>query len=888
MIVMALLPSTVAARPHHVLILNSYHNGYRGSDDMQDGFRSTLLKALPDTILEVEYLDAKRFSSPVYDKKVLDLMRYKYLKKRFDLIFAMDDNAYNLLEQQQSTLFPDTPVIFAGTNFFSANRLQGRQQIIGIDERPSFEEGLQLIQRLQPETLEVVVVHDTTLPGQLNSAAFKKAAASLSPPLRFTYLAGLDLQQLVTRVKELKPGTVLFYFSSFISDSNGSYLTSNNGLRLLAKASPVPIYGGWEFNLGSGIIGGRLINLKEHGVFAAKLALNTLQGTPIPSPPLLHPSPNQNMFDANELERFSISPSLLPPDSVVINQKPGFFSSHQTLIFTTLIVSLAVTLAAIYARLLTKRRQLATSYRELETASQIMQDSEKRYRQLFENMTTGFALHEMIYDKQGTPVDYRFITVNPAFERLTGLSAKAVIGKTIKEIIPEIENYWIDNYGSVAQTGQPVAFESLNHKLGKYYDTWAFSPNAGQFAVLFNDITERKENEKELLVARMAADNANQAKSEFLSNMSHEIRTPMNGIIGMTELLRFTDLTPEQEQYLDCIKTSGDNLLSLINDILDLAKIEAGKIELEYSTFSLHKTMNDITFIQLPQIKRKQLRFETSIPEDLPALVRGDQLRFKQIILNLLNNAIKFTEQGSITITFELRERLENSVLIRTSIHDTGIGMTPEVQEKVFAPFTQADSSTTRKHGGTGLGLTICRQLAELMGGAILIESEAGKGSTFHLDLPFTITYQSNEHVALLPVPEPVTTEQSLTILVAEDNPLNLKTAELILKKLGHQPICVSNGMQALERWRQGGIDLILMDIQMPIMGGVEALQNIREDERESGRATPIIALTADVLLGTEKRLIAAGFNGYLSKPLKVRELVTSIDKALAANGSLK
>jgi PAS domain S-box-containing protein len=503
----------------------------------------------------------------------------------------------------------------------------------------------------------------------------------------------------------------------------------------------------------------------------------------------------------------------------------------------------------------------------------------KRWGQIFEHTGWGVAVSSN---------DYELSMVNPAYAAMHGYKPEELQGKPLDAVYPPGYRQTLEEHLKAMEKNDRYVFEMPHQrKDGSTFpaqiDVTNIRDDNGD--VLYRvanvlDVTERKEQERQILAAKERAEQASKAKDEFLANMSHEIRTPLNGIFGMLQLAQTAELEPELSEYVTTAMSTARNLKTILDDLLDLSRMEAGKMRLRSAPFDLRSSLRTVLGNFSVQAQIKNLRLDSVVSQDVPPILVGDDARIRQVLFNLVGNAVKFTPEGEVEVSAKALRFAPSSEQINVliTIRDTGIGIPEEQVGRIFENFTQMDGSMTRHYGGAGLGLGIVRRIVKMMDGKIAVESEVGKGTSIHLSLPLLREQkgcEAGEELCKL------VKETPLRILLAEDDRVSGLAMKRFLRKLGHTPLSASNGREALEMLREQRFDAVLMDIQMPLLNGLELTRLIREGRAGKNQQTHIIALTAHAMQGDREVFLDAGMDDYLAKPVDMDSLCYALLKAM-------
>ena len=516
----------------------------------------------------------------------------------------------------------------------------------------------------------------------------------------------------------------------------------------------------------------------------------------------------------------------------------------------------------------------------------------EKYRKLFMNLPIGFAQAKIITDATGNVTGYQMVDANETFGAYFNLDRSdyqdRVIGESHIEVLQDI-NAWFTAYNtSGTKEGDLMDVEITMEKLGKVFNTVMYKSEADHINMVVIDVTGQKETEAKLSRAIEDANAAYKTQAEFLANMSHEIRTPINGILGMIQLtLMAEDLQADYRDNLITAKNCADNLLRLINDILDISKLEAGKYKIKEEITDIKAAIEETVAAHVPAADGKNISLDLNFGNNMPKLVRADGQRIQQVLNCLLSNAIKFTSEGGVRVKIAAIDDTADKVMLRIAVADTGIGISEANMSKLFIRFSQVDGSDTRRYGGSGLGLVISKQITELMGGTISVQSKEGIGSTFIAEIPLKIVKAAEVDAKKMeekqdPAAYSINTANGkhARILVAEDEPVNQQVIGKLLGMAGFSYDIAENGQKAVELFKKKHYDAALFDVQMPVMDGIAATQEIRKIEHQERRQRlPIIAVTARAMFGDKERIIENQLDDYIAKPYNLNTVVDTLNK---------
>ena len=736
------LPEICTGNERLVVVLHSYHQGFRWTDDIARGISEVLGQSPFKVEFIHEYMDAKRRWDDDYKKLLASVYRYKYKNRKVDAVILSDNVAFDLMREIGSELFLGTPVFFCGVNYLDPSHIAGHPNFTGISEVVDVSANLDLIMKLQPQIKKVAFIVDATETGQIIATHLEQQRKRLQGKLEIEQLTSLTFNELEERLRSLSEDTAVIW-SIFFRDRENVFVEFDEGIERVVAASKVPVYFLWDFSTGYGAVGGYLTSGYEEGTNVARMVLRHFTGEPLEKLAVRYEPVTVPVFEWAALKKHGIALSLLPENSVIIGRPATMYQQYRWWVISGVSLIVALTLISLVLSYMVKKRT------------------------------------------------------------------------------------------------------------------------------------------QQISIARDRAEAANKAKSQFLANMSHELRTPLNGVIGFTDLLLHTGLDNSQLKYLQNANTSAHSLLGVINNILDFSKIEAGKLELDCVKTDIHSLIDQTLAIVRYSADIKRLQLVTELAENLPCCIYTDPIRLGQILINLMGNAVKFTEKGLVKLKLDFTDKCNGRGIYDFSVIDTGIGISAENHRQIFEEFSQADNSATRRYGGTGLGLTITRNLVEKMGGQLAFESEPGRGSRFFFSIEAGFQICSSADTALQQIPVKPT-DKILKILIVEDVSLNmLLLRELLLRLVPAATIVEAvDGAEALQKYKSDQPDLIFMDLHMPDMDGYQACSKIRQFEHENALPkAAIIALTAGALAGEKDKCLAAGMNDFVTKPVEPGTLIAIIEK---------
>ncbi len=926
------------AETKKVLILNSYHNGLGWTDSIIDSITETFETSELDIDLNIEYMDTKRSFHEEYFQKLRELYRLKYSGKKFDLIISSDDHAFSFLIDNRDEIFGPVPLVFCGVNYLENYNIVPGSNITGVVENFDVQSTLKTALSLTPRAQKIYIINDTTKTGMANRIIIEKALQKIKPSQQAVFLQNIEINALESYLQNIEKNNIVLLMS-YTSDGADHTFSYEQIGKIVSQNSNAPVYGVWDFYLGCGIVGGMLTSGHSQGQAAADMALKILNGESPQNIQMLLKSPNKYLFDYGPLCRFGIDISALPPQSEIINRPVSFYAKHKYVIYVSglVITHLVFVICVLAANIIRRKRVEEELKKHRDNLEDVVNKRTEKLQQANEGLACEIRNREIaeqeliltqrklldiieflpdptfVVDSEGMVIAW-----NRAIENMTGVEKKDIIGESKDE-------YSRIFYGTV----RPLLIDMISEpdeKVAKKYNTFTRKDNTlftelylpvlydgkGAYvwataSALFDeagnrigaiqsirDVTEWKRSEHALInlnekleksiehvnMIAAEAEIANQAKSDFLANMSHEIRTPMNAIVGFSDLLAGESLTEEQQEYVNAISKSSETLLKIIDDILDFSKIETGSFDVEIKRCSVSEILDTVTSILKTSADTKNIVFRVNTAEQMSQYIYSDPDRLKQCLVNLGGNAIKFTEKGHVYINVSL-ENHNDRQFVRFDVEDTGIGIEEKHKAKIFESFSQADTSSTRKYGGTGLGLAITRQITKLLGARLEFSSQPGKGSVFSLIVPagraMELLEESSDDNEYIRYQQNITDNLQGRVLLAEDQHSNRRLIEVLLKHFGLDYETVTDGKAAYQAVINGNFDLVIMDIQMPVMSGIDAAKAIRK----AGIDIPIIAITANAMKGDEEKCLQAGCSMYLPKPVNKNNILNALKEFL-------